>query len=448
MSLIWAESFTGERALARLWQKYFALAARAEDTTLKPEELGEAMIAKKIAAAAYDDAVREAATTAAPGSNETPRTHALVIGVGKYASSVITPIKTSVRGAWAFTEWLLTGFHNDDRPLASVELLLSPAVELGNWRPSAEAASKLEIDVGSELPVEPATHANIKGAFDRWLQRAKHNERNMGFVYFSGHGLWKSTPLLLAEDAQLANRSVGFANLIDIHLTEENMFNTAPQVQCFFIDACQKITSALLESTDARPGQPLLPPSNAAAIRERDACQFIGSCPGGPAYGPDNEPPYFTQELLACLQRRGANTHVVDNEWRVTTNSLRLALEAASRWRSEVEDSAKQIKFSSHPGFCTFSAELCQIMQQPEVFVKVSCRPSEAIKKAKLYVKYGGKDYPRSAVMEREWYTKVDYGQCQAGANFDPQVALASPTSTFSAVPPLHPIELRVELRH
>jgi hypothetical protein len=426
MTLIWAEGFTKDKALAPCWRGC---------------ALGDAQ-----ATAKYPGLVAEANTALAQaGANNKARTHVLVVGVGKYQAAAIPALTTSVYGAWAFTDWMLNRFRQDNRPLGSIEMLLSPADALGDWKPAAPSAEKLGLENGDKLPVETATFANIKDAFARWLQRAGSCPQNAAFLYFSGHGVWKSVPLLLPEDAQLPTATQPADHLIDIQQTETNLFNTPPSIQCFFIDACQEITPALLQSTDAVPGEALRRPVNAPAIPDRDAWLYIGSYTGAKAYGPDNDAPFFTQELLKCLERRGAGSSLGDGTWIVTTSSLRMALEAASSWRTEQE--GKTLRFSTIPGSSTFTAELCWIPGPPEVFVKIWYLPQETMAKAKLYVESAGARRNRAAVLPGEWYTTVAQGGCQAGVEFDAPAALLNAAQSVQVYPPVQPIRLLVKPR-
>lgn len=445
MALIWAKGFENEKALAPLWLQCALAEARSKDFSQPPAALGAAMIDAQNAKAAYaaTSAMAEAALIDAANKNQA-LTHALVIGVGAYDSAGIKPLTTSVRGAWAFADWMLTRFEHPDRPLGSLEILLSPSGGLGPWQPSAEAAARLSLPGGVALPVEPAKLGNIKDAFTRWLMRAGALLGNSAFFYFSGHGVWKSVAILLPQDARLPSAGPSFENLIDIQQTERNMFNMPPSLQCFFIDSCQEITGALLQNLDAAPGEPLHRPVNRAAIERRDACLYLGSYTGRKAFGPENAAPFFTQELLHCLERRGAGVFDGDT-WTVTTNSLRVALEASSSLRREQEK--EDIQFSVAPGICTFTADVCQIKGPPEVFIKVWCLPTETMLQAKFYVESGGTRSERPIPLPGEWYTTVACGDCQAGVEFDAAIPLNGMMRNINAVPPLLPVLLRVPPR-
>src|SRR5262249_18137552 len=143
MALIWAEDFTGERALAPLWRDYFLASARAAKS-LGEEEIGPAVIKARAAEQKYKSTVDEANRALAQIADEgKARSHVFIVGVGNYDASGVNPLSTSVHGARAFVEWMLTRFAMPDRPLGSVELLSSPAPGQSEWTPSDAAAAQL-----------------------------------------------------------------------------------------------------------------------------------------------------------------------------------------------------------------------------------------------------------------------------------------------------------------
>src|SRR5262245_55837156 len=318
MTLIWVAA-AGD-ALAPLWCDY------AQQAREKGTDNAETKNAK----AKYDRAV--AAAEASLARSNTPRTHALVVGVGHYKRQNLGALTTSVHGARRFTEWLLTEFHHPERPLGSVELLLSPGT-LGDWVPGEQVAQWLSLVSGDTLPVKAATFEHITEAFSRWIIRSGQNPNNAAFWYFSGHGVRKRTPLVLPEDAALPSGTEFAANLIDIKLTQASLCKQQPQSQYFFIDACQEVPFDLLVNQDPNLGNALWGLTNGPDLQERECFAYLGSNTGRPAYGPVDEAPYFTQELLKCLKTRGAASHKEKGRWKVTSNSLRETLEAAGRCR-------------------------------------------------------------------------------------------------------------------
>ena len=455
MALIWAKGFSGAAALAPLWRRYWEAKRRAEDKTLPSAERGAAVVEAETAKAEYDQRAGEAETTLQQAAaNGLAHTHALAVGIGAYTNIGIPSLTTSVHGATAFAEWLLTGFQHPEHPLGSVELVLSPGSDLGDWQPVPAAAAQLGLDGSdSSLPVEAATFDAVKDAFTRWIRRAGTRLENVALFYFAGHGLWKGGPLLLPEDAQLPTAAQAFANLIDIQQTLANMFNVSPSVQCMFIDACQELQPALLNNVIGTPGEPLQQPTNGPLLSARDAIAYLGSNMGRKAYGRADRAPFFTEELLACLARRSAASLLDGNTWSVTTDSLRTAMLAVSPWRTEEMNAdpalspaeRANIQFSiMMPGTSTFTAELCQVEGPPEVFVQVRCQPRDAITRGRPYVEVGGQRRFRAVNSGSDWYTVVPRESCVAGVEFDAGAQLMPKQRAFDPTPPLTVVQLAI----
>ena len=442
MALIWAEGCTGEKALAPAWRDLMLARARREKaTTDNAEEFAAAHKIANAAQGSYDALVSEAtATLKQLALNGQARTHVLIVGVGKYDSAAIIPtVTTSIHGARAFAEWTLTSFSKSDRPLGSVELLLSPAPGQGEWMPSAAAAAKLGFGA-TPLPVpdEAATFDNIQKAFNQWLARAETYFDNAAIWYFAGHGLFKSEALLLPQDAELPTNTKPATNLIAPTRTLSYMQNQQPSVQCFFVDACSETNVDLIFNVQELPGRPLRTPSSGAAIPKRDATIYFGSYAGGKAYGPADEPPYFTQELLLCLERRAGDPGHSGKQ--VTTASLSTALKAAALHRAELVNNP-QIEFpDSKPGVNSRIAELCELPGPVEVLVQVGCLPREAMPTAKLHVESSppnGQRLSRTAPRMSFWCTPVARGNWTASADFDPPTQFKSKPEPFQPVPPV-----------
>jgi Caspase domain len=445
VALIWVEGFTGEKALAALWRQYAVAKARSEDKQLTVAVRCAAHAASIEAEEKYQAVVSEATTALVERAKAgCARTHALIVGVGDYKEAGIEALTTSVLGAWSFTEWILTRFQQPNRPLGSVELIASPTPEQGEWSPPKDVALQLGLkeNLDQTLATEPATFKNIEDAFGKLLCRAGTLAENAAFFYFSGHGIWKSELLLLPEDARLPSGAQGTANLINIEQTQKYMFNKQPSVQCFFLDVCQETPLAVLENSAASPGEPLCRPANARAILKRDAWRYCGSCMGRKAYGPQDGPPYFTQELMTCLERRAVDP-TADKKLAVTTNSLRVALEAAGSSRSEREK--RDISFSAGVDATNFNAQLSEAQEPLEVFIKLGCEPSETTENAKLYVKSDKTEIFRSMPLKQAWYISVSQKDWQAGANFD-SLFTCEPLK-FKPIPPLHQVRLQVEFQ-
>jgi Caspase domain len=447
MALIWADGLTGKKALALAWRDLVSAKAHAAQLQpSQPMEFAAAVQAQTTAQNYYDSLVKEATQTLEQlGRSGQSRAHVLIVGVGKYDSKDISPLTTSVHGARAFAEWTLTRFSKADRPLGSIELLCSPATGQGEWTPSAAAAEKLGYGAAPlPLPDEAATFNNIKEAFKRWLARAGTCADNAAIWYFSGHGLFKSEPLLLPQDAQLPTETQSADNLIAPMTTLSYMQNRQPSVQCFFFDACSETNLELTYNEQQLPGKPLVTPTNAAAINQLDATAYFGSRPGGKAYGPADAPPYFTQELLLCLDQRAGDPMYGGKQ--VTTGSLSTAIKAAALYRGELENNA-DMTFLERKFASSFSAQLCELRGPAEVMVLVNCLPKEAMPTAKLYVVEAGESpgkptyrpKPRASL----WCTPVRKGKWKASADFDPPTTFASVPEAFEPVPPVFAVCLK-----
>jgi hypothetical protein len=440
MALIWADGFAGDRALAPKLRRYLLAQARADDNSLSVAERAAALVAALQAKNEYDLAVIEADTTF--GQN---RTHVLIAGVGAYDDANIQAVTTSVHGARTFAEWMLTRFTHESRPLGSVEMVLSPEAGQGDWQPGPEAAAKLGLNLGEALPLEKATFNNLETAFGRWLARAGARMENAAWFYYSGHGVFKGVPFVLPQDAQMPTDTQPLRNLIDLTKTAVNLQNRPPRLHCFFIDACQEIPLALLQVLPADPGKSLTGATTATPLDQKDFCQYHGSYPGVAAYGPDNAAPFFTQELLKCLERRGAQGKSPSGlSWMVTTSSLRQALEAAGRCRAEIEK--RKLKFAVLiPIQPSFTADLCQYLEPSEAFVQLWCTPRDKMPGAKLFLRDTADKRFRPAPGLEDWFMTVAAGQCEAGVEFDAATGLAALPRQFNAAPPVSPIEILVQ---
>lgn len=437
MALIWAEGFEGQRALAPAWLSWKQAEKRlAGTTTSQPIEFAAATDALAAAKKQYQSLIEEAAL-AATGQAQ-PRTHIMIVGVGRYETDANVPsVTTSVNGARKFVEWALTQFSHEDRPLGSIEFICSTAAGQSEWQPSKIAAQRLGFDGAvQEFVTEPATFQNIKKAFESFLGRAGTKMENAALWYFSGHGLFKSETVVMAEDSSLPNAERSGENLIVPARTLYYLQSRPPSVQCFFVDACSEYNADAINNPQEVLGSALCGPTNAAVIPDRDAAIFFGSYAGGKAYGPDDDAPYFTQELIACLTKRAGDGTYAGKQ--VTIASLSQALTAAASRRAELEKN-EDIKFyEGKPGVCRTLGVICDLVGPQEILVRVRCRPNDAMPLAKLYVSEAvkGTRIDRGRPSSSIWYTAVPPGTWSANADFDNGTYLSMP-APFDPKPPL-----------
>ena len=440
MALIWAEGLTDDKALARLWRAFRVAATRVDDGTLSAAERGAAVVERDTAWQAYQAAITAAAAVAAGVTAQNQaRTHVLIVGVGAYDSPGLPPTDTAVWGACAFTEWMLTKFNHPERPLGSLEFLTTPTVGQGEWKPAKDAADRLGLAASDTLATERATFANIKAAFEAWMGRAGSSPDNAAFLYFSGHGVAKSEPMLFPQDGVLPDERHGARNLIAPVRTLNAAQFSPPNTQCYFIDACSEYTLALLQNPAELPAEILWQPASAPLSDQVDTWVYFGCRPGFRAYGPPSAAPFFTQELMASMERRaGDPTKGLSH---VTTLSLWQALEAAGPYRAALEN--QPIGFARRPiSQAGITATLCRARDPCETFVVVRCTPLEAMD-GKLYIGSGtNATLPRPKASRDPWYMILPYGDAVAAVAFDDD-SFDGTFKKFTAWPPVYPVLLK-----
>jgi hypothetical protein len=446
-TLIWAEGMTGAKALAPALRAWRLAEARKNDVSLSAHVRGAAMVEAEQGEAAYAALVAEAETSLkAKSAAGKVRTHMLIVGVGQYSDRHIPPVTTSIHGATAFADWALNRFQHLDRPLGSVAMLLSPPDGMGSWKPSEQdapvpihTATRLGLRPGDELPLAAATFANIKSAFGSMVARGCTARDNAVIFYFSGHGLWKVNPYALPEDAVIPDAQRGIDNFIDTQATMNAMVTTLPETQVFVIDTCQEILPKVMQNVSAAPGQPLWEYASAGIVPRKDSAIYFGAYPGQSATGQRDQAPFFTQEFLACLERRGVNNRV-GKHWEITTSSLARALQAASIRRSEHE--GINLVFSTVVPGATFNSVLCHVETEPEVLLRVRCRPGDWMSRVLPYVTCNGKTERRLKPSSNEWVTCVGRRSCHVGADAVPPDTRAALPAEYDLHPPVEDVTL------
>lgn len=187
-------------------------------------------------------------------------THVFIVGVGEYPCLVggkgtlledtmgLGQLSSPPVSAAALASWFLgrqghsgaaVGFNNPDAPLATVEMLLSPA--------QSYAGPGL-----AEVPVAAATHANIVQSFKLWKDRVAAHDGNVAVFYFCGHGVKGVNDYLLPSDFGALNPNNPWGEAIDIKITAEAMRRLSSGPLYFFIDACRKASRNVLLPERAR----------------------------------------------------------------------------------------------------------------------------------------------------------------------------------------------------
>jgi hypothetical protein len=358
-----------------------------------------------------------------------PHAHALVIGVGGYRHlqggvaereptlehvGALRQLTSPPRSALAFAQWLVASAQDWTAPLGSVDLLVSPAPEDPDVLPDGMAAT-------------PATHANIEAAYEAWQQRCDEDDDNIAIFYFCGHGVEKSEQYLLAEDfGATANP---WRHAFAFESTRLAFKSCRARTHLFFIDACRKITSAMLTTAPQVAGLGVVSltgtdPSFSLAMQAAAANEA--------ALGPRRGVSYATQALLRALQG-GAATRL-SNGWVVETGQVAARITEILATIRPSEGSTMRC-----PCHVISSTPILKVAM-PKVGVVLSCRPTEANPLATLSCRRFSPPGPEDQHQGAPWEFQVDAGFYQARATFSNGRFRQAETMIFATPPMQRPI--------
>jgi hypothetical protein len=257
---------------------------------------------------------------------ETPLTHALVIGTSAYRHISDGPqpkqnidfglgqVTTPCAGAFAFAKWLRDEYHNPESPLGTIRLLLSPSVvETGN-DPELAAAQ-----------VDRALSAPVRQALFEWHDACDGNRDNVAMFYLSGHGVQRTKlggNVLLEDfgvDPMVVDQSV------DVFAVQQGMAgDTISQRQFYFIDACRTQPDEFRNWRNL--GQGLALPETFGGADERCAPIYFAASPDAQAFGRPGDGTLFAAALIESLRTLAASLDD-DGRFVVSSHSLGEALE-------------------------------------------------------------------------------------------------------------------------
>lgn len=257
-------------------------------------------------------------------------TRALIIGVGHYPSlpggggpqmrspEGLQQLQSPPVSAREFARWLITNYQSPDRPLATVQLLLSEA------QPSL-FCYELK-GVAYEQKPQSADMATVKKAIREWYSLGNHNPNDLMLFYFCGHGLSEGaiTSLLMSDFA--SDSSAIMENALDLRGFHAGMDQCLARHQCYFIDAC-RAPSTLLRRVQNAGDAVLQPEINLGTKgRARLGPKFMSTLPGDKSHAIPGKPSFFTSALIDSLNGAGAGDEDY-GEWVVKTNKLHAAME-------------------------------------------------------------------------------------------------------------------------
>lgn len=233
----------------------------------------------------------------------TPRGADVTGGMGQLASPPIS--------AKEVADWFISSFHNEERPLGSVDMLVSDGDGAQYASPEGEI-----FDLGQ------ATIEEIETEVYAWKLLGDANPEDMMVFFFSGHGISAGArfALLARNYGEQPGRPLkGAINLNDML---EGMKCCKALRQVYFIDAC-RVASDILLSNATETGNIVIPTSLPITRGWRQSVYFA-SLSGMAAYGQPGRPSLFAAALLNALKGPAADDS--DDDWRVTTSRLYDAL--------------------------------------------------------------------------------------------------------------------------
>jgi hypothetical protein len=364
-------------------------------------------------------------------------THALVIGIGQYphllgGDDALFPGHESMRqlssppvSARALADWLLTSYTNPDRPLQSVDVLIS---EQGNDR--------FGLPDGTQSTIDRATKNNVSQAILDWNTRGDSHDENMILLFFCGHGISAGPQATLLMEDFGSTPASPLNQAIDFNSLYQGMDKCSARFQCFFIDACRVASSTLID-TYGYSGDPVI----AGVVRQtqppRNAPAYYASAPGAPAYGRTNEPSFFTESLLKAFD--GAGSDDLDGDWRIQTNVLNLGIEQLLKRLLKSTGGITQVIRTDN--LARFA--LHHINGNPTVPVSVGCDPDAANADADLSYQGNGGNGARAQPDNKEWDIDLEPGNYDFNASFPGGQFNNAQKSDFVR-PPYRPVSIKV----
>lgn len=263
------------------------------------------------------------------------QTHVLIIGVGTYPrlNGGAEPRDNSVTdgmeqldsppcSARAIADWFLTTFNNHERPLGSIDMLVSDG-EVAQYTPPGGAPIDL---------AQPTIAPTIRTAAKAWKARGDASPEDMLVFFFSGHGMASGArSSLLTRDYGDEDPDRPLLGAINFGDMLEGMKSCKAVRQIYFIDACRMSSDVLIRNA-TETGDVLIA-TNPLVTKGWRQSVYFASLGGKAAYGQDKDVSLFTRALIKALKGPGASD--AEGDWRINTSRLQ---EALSHFASELAD--------------------------------------------------------------------------------------------------------------
>jgi hypothetical protein len=255
-----------------------------------------------------------------------PATHALVIGIGDYphlnggAGALarhhgnMKQLTSPPVSAAAFASWLISSYDDPDRPLKTVDLLLSSQSRSYTPPPALNGAAGL-----GTLQVDEPTLAQMTDSALDWKQRGDENPENLLVFFYCGHGIAGGlTDFALVASDYGSDPRRPYDGLVSFPAFLLGMSDCASAHQCYFIDACRVASSSLIDRPNY--GDPLVQKAEQHVTPGLAQSVNYSTLGGEKAHGRRRKPSVYTEALLAALKGPGAT--FASGGWRVNTSRL------------------------------------------------------------------------------------------------------------------------------
>jgi len=365
----------------------------------------------------------------------TPTTHAIVIGVGKYSylnegderltkkHGDLGQLSSPPESAREIATWLLDDFNNPDKPLATVSLLISEndgAVEFTHPK------------LAGPVKPEEANISNIKKAIREWKGFGDRSEENMTIFFFCGHGVARGLvglTLLLSDYGE--SDDMPMEGAIDFAAMQRGMAQCKASEQLYFVDACRVVSDIATRTTET--GDSIIQDDiNRPYSSEWMYAIIFSTLAGKKAYGRKNQPSFYTEELIKGLKGAGSHNRSGDGKWRVNTNVLSAAINNGllKKGKRLAPPMANMATFDFH-----------ELKHKPVVPVTIYCKDRSENSLAIFTCIRDGQKVAERAPEPKDWNTDLVYGRYDFIADIDTR---HGERKDESIIPPYHNIEIEV----
>ncbi|MBW1799848.1 MAG: caspase family protein, partial [Deltaproteobacteria bacterium] len=246
-----------------------------------------------------------------------------------------------------------------------------------------------------------ATIANVKRAVRDWKGFGDLDENNLLLFFFCGHGVARGLDgltLLMADYGETDDMPMEGA--IDFAAMHRGMAQCKASEQCYFIDACRKV-SDIATRTTATGDSVIQDNQNRPYVSDWNYAIFYSTLGGEAAYGRKDKPSYYTEELIKGLNGTGSNNRNGEGKWRVSTGDLNIAIHRGLSLRGD------KIKI---PMSALVQFEFHELKKDPVIPVTVYCDPRTDNELATLSCSRGGRKIQSREPKPEDWEVDIPYG--------------------------------------